>query len=298
MAIGAGMSDTVEMWRAGRISAAVALAQMVIDGADAEQIARLLPAGSEIASLFAEHRNRVPTLAAMLRESGAHLANGSVAAIRDAFERAVAVAPEASVAAYSLGDASLLAEATGEIVEFLQSAGALGRDVDVLDVGCGIGRVSCALAPLVRSVLGTDISTGMIARAAARCAGLGNVRFLVVDGVSEWPLEDDSVNLVLFVDSMPYLMDAKVAEPQVLEAARVLRPEGKLVMFNLSYQGDETDDEAAARWAARNGWRVTVSEPFRLWDARVFIFESRGSGGARPQLGPGAEPLEINGSQQ
>ena len=286
------MSDPVEEWRAGRVSASVALARMVISGLGVEEIGGRLPAESEIASVFGRYRDRMPGLAAMLRESGAHLAHGSVGAIREAFDRAVALAPEASVAAYSLGDASLLAEATGELVGFLQAAGAVGAETDVLDVGCGIGRVAAALAPGVRSVVGIDVSAGMIGAARARCAGLGNARFEVVDGVGDWPVGDGSVDLVMFVDSMPYLVEAGVAEAQVADVARVLRPGGRLAVFNLSYRELEADDLDAARWARAYGWDVSISEPFTLWDARAYVFESGGPGGARPQRGPGAAPLE------
>ncbi|HEX9969679.1 MAG TPA: methyltransferase domain-containing protein [Acidimicrobiales bacterium] len=49
----------------------------------------------------------------------------------------------------------------------------------VLDIGCGNGALSLALAPAVGSVVGLDISGPMLAKAAERAeaAGLANVRF-------------------------------------------------------------------------------------------------------------------------
>src|SRR5207244_3193125 len=69
--------------------------------------------------------------AGLVREQG-----GSIAAIRAQFDRAVAVAPEAAVALYSLGSAELLDRATAELVERLSEWHLLGGDVDVLDIGC------------------------------------------------------------------------------------------------------------------------------------------------------------------
>ena len=75
-----------------------------------------------------------------------------VAAIREQFDRAVAVAPEAAVALYSLGSADILERATSEIVNRLAEWGLLRSDASVLDIGCGIGRIERALAPQVGAI--------------------------------------------------------------------------------------------------------------------------------------------------
>ena len=86
------------------------------------------------------------------------------------FDRAVALSPEASVAAYSLGDAGVLDRATAELLAWLNEERLLGLEKDVLDLGCGIGRVALAIAPRARSVLGLDVSPGMIDEAQRRNA--------------------------------------------------------------------------------------------------------------------------------
>ena len=90
----------------------------------------------------------------------------------------------------------------------LDAWGLLGPDRDVLDLGCGIGRVAAALSPRVRSVAGLDIAPAMIAAARARCAGIGNLRFLLGSGLDLAPFADRSLDLVLAVDSFPYLVQS------------------------------------------------------------------------------------------
>ena len=199
----------------------------------------------------------------------------AIARIRALFDAAVAQSPEASVAAYSLGDPAILARATAEIVAFLTAERLLDPQADVLDLGCGIGRIAAAIAPAVRSVLGLDISPGMVAEAARRHGGVANLRFAVTGGTDLAPLAAASFDLVLAVDSFPYLVQAgPPAERHVAEAARVLRPSGALAILNLSYRGAPEADRADARdWAARHGFDLALDgiRPFRLWDGTIFL---------------------------
>ena len=267
------MSDAVALCLAGRIPPGVALARLVLDGHAPAAISPLLPRGSVIAEVFAAQRERLDTLAAMLRESGTDHGRGDVAAIAAMFDRAVGLAPEASVAAYSLGDAGLLAEATEELVDWLHREGHAVPTSDVLDLGCGIGRVAASLAPRVRSVLGLDVSSGMIAEARRR-HDAPNLRFAVTDGSPPTDLAAASLDLAVAVDSMPYLVQADIADGHVAALRRSLRPGGRLVVLNLSYRADPARDEAdAAGWAARYGFEVRAAgeQPFRLWDGTTYV---------------------------
>ena len=263
---------------AGRISPGVALARLVLDGLTPDEIGPLLPAGSDLANLFAARRAKLTDLATMLRESRTRHDRGpadpaaGVHEIAAMFDRAVAVAPEASVAAYSLGGGALLAAATDELVAWLVERGLARRQSDVLDLGCGIGRVAAALAPIVRSVLGVDISAGMIAEARRRHT-YANLRFDLSDG-RPGALPDASFDLVLAVDSMPYLVQADLAALHVGDAARLLRPGGALAIFNLSYRGDDAADlDEAQRWATTYALRLAThgERPFRSWDGAAYV---------------------------
>lgn len=276
---------TVAAFLAKEISAQVALARLVLAGKTPDEIEPLLPAGSELALLFAAQRGNLQALADMLNESGTtHVTEAtqssdeSVAAIAAMFDRAVALSPAASVAAYSLGDDALLAATTQELIDWLFLEDLAPPHVDALDIGCGIGRVAGALAPHVRSVLGLDVSAGMIDEARRRF-DLPNLRFAQTDGR---PLHDhpsSRVDLVLFVDSMPYLVQAGIAHEHICATSRLLRPGGALVILNLSYRGNEALDDADARvWAADNKLVLTQcgERPFRLWDATAYVMRAPG----------------------
>ncbi len=256
---------------AGEISPAVALARLVLGGTTPGEIGRMLPEGSDIAALFASHGGDVEALAAMLRQSGVDHGDQSLDEIRRSFERAVRLSPEASVAAYSLGDPGLLGEATDELAGWLDREGLVRPGADVLDVGCGIGRVAAALSKRAGSVLGIDIAAGMVEQARQRHRGTANIRFELTDGLS-LQMADGSRDLVLFVDSMPYLVQAGIADAHVAECARIMRPGAALAVFNLSY-GDE-GEATARRWAERLGLRLRHcgSRPFRSWDGAAFVF--------------------------
>jgi len=199
-----------------------------------------------------------------------------IAATRSQFDRAVAVAPEASVALYSLGSAAILERATAEIVARLAEWGLLSSDRIVLDIGCGIGRIERALASHVGAITGIDLSPGMVAEARRRCRGLPNVTLQLCNGRDLADFDDQSVDLVLAVDSFPCLVavDLAIAEAHMRDAARLLRPAGALLILNFSYRGDiDTDRRDIARLAAANGFSVrrAGTRDFNLWDGATFL---------------------------
>jgi SAM-dependent methyltransferase len=203
-----------------------------------------------------------------------------VADIAGMFDRNVEMSEEASVALYSLGNPAILEEGTREIVLWLEEWKLLGQGRDVLDFGCGIGRLETALAPRVQSVVGIDVSAKMVAVARRRSASLANVRVALGSGL-ELPAVDQSFDLVIAVDSMAYVvgLGPLMVGATFHEIARVLRRGGDLVIFEFSYREDLARDRAdVAELAERTGFEILQngSSPFALWNGRVFQLRRRG----------------------
>jgi ubiquinone/menaquinone biosynthesis C-methylase UbiE len=198
-----------------------------------------------------------------------------VSRVARAFDRAARLCPEASVALYSLGDPLRLAAATRELVEQMRAWQLLGRERTFLDIGCGIGRLEEALSPEVAFITGIDVSPVMLELARQRCDVLPNVSFELSSGHDLAAFEGASFDGVLAVDCFPYLFQCGIAvvERNVLEAARVLKPGGHLLIFNFSYRADLAADradmlrlsEAAGFTVLRNGVHV-----LETWDGAAF----------------------------
>jgi ArsR family transcriptional regulator len=99
----------------------------------------------------------------------------------------------------------------------------------VADLGCGSGHGTVALAPYVARVIGVDQSAAMLRSARRRAAGLQNVEWRR-GSLDALPLADESVDAALLVLALTY-----VAEPRLVaeEAARILRPGGRVVVVDL-----------------------------------------------------------------
>jgi SAM-dependent methyltransferase len=198
-----------------------------------------------------------------------------LADLAERFDRAAQRHPEASVALYSLGDPALLAAASAELVQLLRDWALLRREWRYLDIGCGIGRIEQMLSPEVHFITGIDIAPTMIELARARCAEANNVAFRLASGRDLDGFADASIDVILAVDSFPYLVrcGALLVERHLSEAVRVLKPGGQVAIFNFSYGGDLAADRAELERLARRVGLTLVRNGvrgLRTWDSAGF----------------------------
>jgi SAM-dependent methyltransferase len=270
---------------AGRLPPNIALMRLLIEAGSREEaeaaIAQASASGGarldELARLFAANPDAWTTTRAVMAEAehdGAR--ENGVAHWAAVFDRLARRAPEAGVALYALGSPDLLKAATEEVVARMREWGLLGPDRSLLEIGCGIGRLSLALAPEMASVTGLDVSGEMIAQARRRAAGVVNARFAQNSGRDLSDIRDGTVDVVLAADVFPYLVAAgeELARRHIEEAARVLRPGGALLILNYSYRGDlEADRRDVGTLLASASFAVgrDGTQDFALWDASAYL---------------------------
>lgn len=96
-----------------------------------------------------------------------------------------------------------------------------------LDFGCGVGRLSNALARHFDEVVAVDISEPMLARARRLDTSGGRIRFLHNNAPDLRMLESESFDLV-YTDRVLQHLPTSLAREYLREMARVTRPGGVL----------------------------------------------------------------------
>lgn len=120
---------------------------------------------------------------------------------------------------------------------------------DLLDIGCGQGRILKLLASRARRAVGVDIDSDArrLARAELLLAGTPNTTLRHGD-MYALPFDDQDFDTVILDDVLTTATDPAAA---LTEAQRLLRPDGRLLL--LASVGDTDIDQLRgdlARWAA------------------------------------------------
>jgi len=114
----------------------------------------------------------------------------------------------------------------------------------VLEIGCGVGRMTRRLAQLFRRVIAVDVSEEMLRRCRDNLAGFPNVDYRQVagDGTLDG-VGDGEVDLVFSYLTLQHVTTPSAQLRYLQESARALRPGGKLAVQVRS------PSAAAAVWA-------------------------------------------------
>lgn len=96
----------------------------------------------------------------------------------------------------------------------------------VVDIGCGVGRLTRALAARAREVWAIDVSPEMLRLAKNHNGGLTNVHWVLGDGESLAPMDDASADGCVSHVVFQHIPNAEVILAYVREMGRVLKPGG------------------------------------------------------------------------
>jgi SAM-dependent methyltransferase len=92
----------------------------------------------------------------------------------------------------------------------------------IVDIGCGVGRLTRPLARDAQRVIGIDVSSEMLDRARELNAQLDNVEWLHGDGESLRPIEDASADVCVSHVVFRHIPDPAITLGYVREIGRVL----------------------------------------------------------------------------
>ena len=169
-----------------------------------------------------------------------------------------------------------------------------GRDpkqMRVLEIGCGAGRVTRPLARLFGEVLAVDVSGEMVQLARRALADFRNVRIEQNNGEDLTVLGNVRVDFAFSSIVFQHIPSKAIIENYVREVHRLLRPGG---LFKFQVQGDPTferpeddtwlgvafSDQEAVEMALRCGFEPRYrhgagTQYFWLWYFRRWLYRQR-----------------------
>jgi len=150
------------------------------------------------------------------------------------------------------------------------------KEMKVLEIGCGSGRITRALAEVFGEVYAVDISGEMIRHAEEALAGTPNAHVFQNNGTDLSVLGDIQVDFAFSYIVFQHIPSREVIRGYVREVARLLRPGA---LFKFQVQGDAT-----LLTASEDTWLgVPFSDGDAVAMAEVCGFEPRHRHGAGSQ---------------
>ena len=134
----------------------------------------------------------------------------------------------------------------------------LAPDAQVLEIGCGVGRLLVPLSERVSVAHGVDISPVMIEKSKEYARGRANVATRLTDGTLRG-FDDASLDLVYSFIVFQHIPVRAPIETYVREAARVLRP-GGLLRFQV---------DGRHRLRKRPGWQPDTYDGYKFSPVEV-----------------------------
>ena len=171
----------------------------------------------------------------------------------------------------------------------------VGPDDAVIDIGCGVGRLTRALAKRAGRVYGLDVSREMLRLAEQHNPDVENVEWVHGDGTGLAGIDDASVDGCFSHVVFQHIPDPEITLGYVREMGRVLRP-GGWALFQVStdpsvHQPPKRPLKERAKALLRGR---TLGEDREWWGSAVRIDDVRA---AAREGGMDVERVHDEGSQ-
>jgi len=168
------------------------------------------------------------------------------------------------------------AHAWPEVESFLDGrSGRVG-----LDVGCGNGRHAQLLATRCDRAVGVDLSRAMLATARERAAVKGYAIALGQASANSLPISARSVDLGIYVATLPHLPTREARLASLDELARALTADGRALVSAWSTEHDRFDEtegfDTTVTWTLPGG--EVVDRFYHIYDPAEFERDIADSG--------------------
>jgi len=146
-------------------------------------------------------------------------------------------------------------------------------DLDqALDLGCGNGRHAQTLAEAGASVVGLDVSRGLLNEARQRATERGFDVDLVHGDASRHPFINDQFSQVVYVATLHHLPTREARRQSLSEVGRVLAPDGRGLVSAWSTAHDRFDADkgfdTTVDWTLPGGKQV--GRYYHIYDPEEF----------------------------
>jgi ArsR family transcriptional regulator len=167
------------------------------------------------------------------------------------------------------GWAQLRREMFGPHFDLHGLLGLLDDRWSVADLGCGTGQVAAYLSPFVAHVVAVDDSPAMLDAARIRLSPTDNTE-VRLGQLEALPIDDETVDAATLVLVLHHLPEPERA---LAEAARILRPGGRLLVIDMMPHDREEyrqsmghvwlgfEEETLQRWFEMAGFHPPVVRP-------------------------------------
>ena len=149
-------------------------------------------------------------------------------------------------------------------------------DLRMLEIGCGVGRMTRMLARIFAHVTGVDISEEMVRQARENTSDLTNVELKVGDGGTLAGLPDEGYDFAFSFIVFQHIPSYSVMASYCREVFRVLKPRG---LFKFQVQGHtELTRAEMDTWV---GYPISAREAGTLAEESGFAIERQHGAGTQ-----------------